>query len=199
VFRAARDLGAAVAGFEADVTDPSQVDAYIRQVLDRFGGLDIALLNAGVEACTCRSAYSPETFAMAVNAGAVWLGLRAAVADEEARRRIGRHYLIDPGRRRSPTRPPTPPHAVIGMMKTPRSSSQRTVSNNCVIPGMTDRPWTGPRRSARRTDAGAVGDHLDASLCAAEIAHLMLLRRRKQPHQVDFARRGNCVVDFAPD
>ena len=33
----------------ADVTDPAANDAYVQATVDRFGGVDIALLNAGIE------------------------------------------------------------------------------------------------------------------------------------------------------
>ena len=36
VVAAAREIGGSIAGLEADVTDPAQVDGYMRQVLDRF-------------------------------------------------------------------------------------------------------------------------------------------------------------------
>ena len=91
----AREIGGAVAGYEADVTDPLQVEAYMREAQQRFGGLDIALLNAGIEgAHTPLEEYPPEIFArvMAVNVYAVWLGLRVAVGP--LRRRGGGSIVI---------------------------------------------------------------------------------------------------------
>ena len=143
----ARDIGAAVAGFEADVTDPAQVDGYMRHVLDRFGGLDIALLNAGVEGVYMPlEQYPPETFAqvMAVNVGAVWLGLRAAVVP--MRKRGGGSVVITSSIQGASALPntsayTTSKHAVIGMMKgAALELAKDRIRVNCVIPGMTDTP-----------------------------------------------------------
>src|SRR5688500_18236561 len=79
---AAREIGGAIAAFAADVTDSLQVDAYLHEALHRFGGVDIAPLNAGIEgAHTPLEEYPPEVFArvLAVNVSGVWAGLRAAI------------------------------------------------------------------------------------------------------------------------
>jgi len=44
----AAQIGGAALGFEADVTDQTQVETSYHEAERRFGGLDIALLNAGV-------------------------------------------------------------------------------------------------------------------------------------------------------
>jgi 3alpha(or 20beta)-hydroxysteroid dehydrogenase len=143
----ARDIGGPVAAFEADVTDSSQVDAYMRDVEKRFGGLDIALLNAGIEGLyTPLEEYPPETFAqvMAVNVGAVWLGLRAAVPS--LRRRGGGSVIITSSIQGTSALPytsayTTSKHAVIGMMKgAALELAKHRIRVNCVIPGMTDTP-----------------------------------------------------------
>lgn len=147
VAAAARDIGGAVAGFEADVTESSQVDAYMGEVEKRFGGLDIALLNAGIEGVyRPLEEYPPETFAqvMAVNVGAVWLGLRAAVGP--LRRRGGGSVVITSSIQGAAALPctsayTTSKHAVIGMMKgAALELAKDRIRVNCVIPGMTDTP-----------------------------------------------------------
>jgi NAD(P)-dependent dehydrogenase (short-subunit alcohol dehydrogenase family) len=147
VAHAARDIGAAVAAFEADVTDSSQVEAYMREAEKRFGGLDIALLNAGIEGVyQPLEEYPPETFAqvMAVNVGAVWLGLRAAVGP--LRRRGGGSIVITSSIQGTSALPctsayTTSKHAVIGMMKgAALELGKHHIRVNCVIPGMTDTP-----------------------------------------------------------
>jgi NAD(P)-dependent dehydrogenase (short-subunit alcohol dehydrogenase family) len=144
---AARDIGGAIVGFEADVADSAQVDAYMREVQNRFGGLDIALLNAGIEGLyTPLEEYPPETFAqvMAVNVGAVWLGLRAAVGP--LRRRGGGSVVITSSIQGASALPytsayTTSKHAVIGMMKgAALELAKHHIRINCVIPGMTDTP-----------------------------------------------------------
>jgi NAD(P)-dependent dehydrogenase (short-subunit alcohol dehydrogenase family) len=147
VMATARNLGGAACGFEADVTDAAQVDAYMREVEKRFGGLDIALLNAGIEGLYAPlEEYPPETFAqvMAVNVGAVWLGLRAAVP--ALRRRGGGSVVITSSIQGASALPctsayTTSKHAVIGMMKgAALELAKYRIRVNCVIPGMTDTP-----------------------------------------------------------
>jgi NAD(P)-dependent dehydrogenase (short-subunit alcohol dehydrogenase family) len=143
----ARAIGRACVGFEADVTDPPSVEAYVREAEYRFGGLDIALLNAGIEGLhTPIEEYPPETFAqvLAVNVGAVWLGLRAVVAP--MRRRGGGSVVITSSIQGVSAMPytsayTTSKHAVIGMMKgAALELAKDRIRVNCVVPGMTDTP-----------------------------------------------------------
>jgi NAD(P)-dependent dehydrogenase (short-subunit alcohol dehydrogenase family) len=144
---AAREIGGAIAGFEADVTDAAQVDGYMREIVNRYGGLDIAILNAGIEGAYLPLAeYPPEVFAqvMAVNVGAVWLGLRAAVAP--LMRRGGGSIVITSSIQGASALPytsayTTSKHAVIGMMKgAALELAKDRIRVNCVVPGMTDTP-----------------------------------------------------------
>ena len=144
---AAREIGGAVAAFAADVTDSSQVDAYMREAQDRFGGVDIALLNAGIEGAHAPlEEYPPEIFArvMAVNVGAVWLGLRAAIPP--LRRRSGGSIVITASIQGASAIPytsayTTSKHAVIGMMKgAALELAKDNIRVNCVVAGMTDTP-----------------------------------------------------------
>jgi 3-oxoacyl-[acyl-carrier protein] reductase len=43
----AQETGAQVVGLKADVAVPADVDALVRQTLDRFGQIDILIVNAG--------------------------------------------------------------------------------------------------------------------------------------------------------
>ena len=110
---AAREIGGAVAAFAADVTDSLQVDAYMREALDRFGGVDIALLNAGIEgAHTPLEEYPPEVFAQgherstSAACGSDCEPPSNRCGDEAAVPSSSPHRSRD--HRRSPTRPPTP-------------------------------------------------------------------------------------------
>jgi NAD(P)-dependent dehydrogenase (short-subunit alcohol dehydrogenase family) len=143
----ARDIGNYAAAFAADITDPLQVDAYMQEALDRFGGVDIALLNAGIEGVhRPLEEYPPETFAqvMAVNVGAVWLGLRAAIGP--LRRRGGGSVVITSSIQGSSALPytsayTTSKHAVVGMMKgAALELAKDHIRVNCIVPGMTDTP-----------------------------------------------------------
>src|SRR5262245_34496345 len=147
VDKAAREIGGAVAQFAADVTDPLQVEGYTREAQDRFGGVDIALLNAGIEGVyKPLEEYPPETFArvMAVNVGAVWLGLRAVIGP--MRRRGGGSVVITSSIQGASALPgtsayTTSKHAVVGMMRgAALELAKDHIRVNCIIPGMVDTP-----------------------------------------------------------
>jgi NAD(P)-dependent dehydrogenase (short-subunit alcohol dehydrogenase family) len=78
----AAEIGANVATCQTDVTDEAQVQNLIDQTVSRFGKLDIALLNAGVEGVLAPvTAYPTQEFdkVIAVNVRGVWLGLKHAM------------------------------------------------------------------------------------------------------------------------
>lgn len=85
----ARAIGADRADHAAaDVSDAEATKAFVAQAVERFGGVDIALLNAGIEGRIAPMAeQTDEDFdrVMAVNARGVWLGLKYAMP-EMARR-----------------------------------------------------------------------------------------------------------------
>ena len=63
----------------ADVTDASQTQGYVAAAVEKFGGVDIALLNAGIEGTIEPiTDYPVEMFdkVMAVNVRGVFLGLK---------------------------------------------------------------------------------------------------------------------------
>jgi NAD(P)-dependent dehydrogenase (short-subunit alcohol dehydrogenase family) len=143
----AATIGGAAFGFEADVTDPPQADVYLHEAERRFGGLDIALLNAGITGVNAPlERYPLEVFdeVMAVNVRAVWLGLRAAIAP--MRRRGGGAIVITASIQGASAIPQTSgyttsKHAVIGMMKgAALELAKDKIRVNCVLPGMTDTP-----------------------------------------------------------
>ena len=66
----------------ADVTRPDQTQAYINAAVERWGGIDILLANAGIEGVlSLITDYPIDIFdrVMAVNVRAVWLGVKYAV------------------------------------------------------------------------------------------------------------------------
>ncbi|RUZ77964.1 glucose 1-dehydrogenase [Mesorhizobium sp. M7A.F.Ca.US.006.01.1.1] len=66
--------------FEADVADEAVVKAFVADAARRFGQVDIALLNAGIEGEIGRIEDVPVAMfdhVMAVNVRSVWLGLAA--------------------------------------------------------------------------------------------------------------------------
>ena len=65
----------------ADVTQPDQTQAYINAAVERWGGIDILLANAGIEGVLSPiTDYPIDIFdrVMAVNVRGVWLGIKYA-------------------------------------------------------------------------------------------------------------------------
>jgi NAD(P)-dependent dehydrogenase (short-subunit alcohol dehydrogenase family) len=178
---AAREIGGTVAAFAADVTEALQVDAYMHEVEDRFGALDIALLNAGIQGVYAPlEAYPPETFAqvMAVNVGAVWLGLRAAIGP--LRRRGGGSIVMTSSIQGASALPctsayTTSKHAVIGMMRgAALELAKDSIRVNCILPGMTDTPMMDRIHAA----SGA------PEQMAAAVRATIPMRRYAQPEEI---------------
>lgn len=131
VDRDERSLAAAVAeigsnrvqSFTADVTDVNSTQGYIQAAVEKFGGIDILLANAGVEGKVLPlTDYDVETFdkVIAVNVRGVWLGLKYCFP--EMKKRGGGSIIITSsiaGVRGAAGVSPyvTSKHAVIGMMK----------------------------------------------------------------------------------
>ena len=88
----AADLGNKAAALAADVSDPEQSQAYVKGAVDRFGGIDVFLNNAGIEGATGpRIDVSPiDAFdkVMSVNVRGAWLGIKY-VAPEMIKRGRG--------------------------------------------------------------------------------------------------------------
>jgi NAD(P)-dependent dehydrogenase (short-subunit alcohol dehydrogenase family) len=90
VDREAGDLKAAVSGLDpervgyavADIADAAQTASYVSGAVERFGGLDIMILNAGITGARMPiEDYPIELFdsVLAVNLRGAWLGLRASI------------------------------------------------------------------------------------------------------------------------
>ena len=66
----------------ADVTLPEQTEAYVNAAVDRWGGIDVLLANAGIEGTLSPiPEYPVDVFdrVMAVNVRGVWLGIKYVV------------------------------------------------------------------------------------------------------------------------
>lgn len=112
-----------VATCVADVTLPADNEAMVREAVERFGGVDIFIANAGVEGVVKSIAEtSVEDFdrVMSVNVRGVWLGLKY-VMPEIARRGGGSIVITSSvaGVGGAPNLAPytTSKHAVIGLMR----------------------------------------------------------------------------------
>ncbi len=88
VCEVARRLGDAGNSVTADVTRPDDVERMVRTTVERHGGVDVILLNAGVEGVVQPiSSYPLDAFehVMAVNVRGVFLGLKYGMPALQAR------------------------------------------------------------------------------------------------------------------
>ena len=107
----------------ADVTQPDQTQAYIDAAVNRWGGIDVLLANAGIEgALSPIPEYPIEVFdrVMAVNVRGVWLGIKYVVP--VMRERGGGSIVITSSTAGISGTPEmsaynTSKHAVIGLMR----------------------------------------------------------------------------------
>ena len=108
----------------ADVTDPDQSRAYVRAAVERWGGVDVYLANAGIEGqLSPIPDYPIDVFdrVMAVNVRGVWLGIKYVVP--AMRERGGGSIVITSSTAGIGAGPDmsaytTSKHAVIGLMRT---------------------------------------------------------------------------------
>jgi NAD(P)-dependent dehydrogenase (short-subunit alcohol dehydrogenase family) len=89
----AERLGERAAWFEADVTDMAALEAAVQETVERFGGIDVAVANAGIAFTGTLSSAPVEQVerTLAVNLLGVWRTDRAVLA--ELRRSRG--YLLN--------------------------------------------------------------------------------------------------------
>ena len=108
----------------ADVTQPEQARGYVRAAVERWGGVDILLANAGIEGVVSPiTDYAIDTFdqVLAVNVRGVWLGLKYVIP---AMRERGSGSIVITsstagiGGTAGMSAYVTSKHAVIGMMRT---------------------------------------------------------------------------------
>jgi hypothetical protein len=77
----AESIGATAAWFEADVTDQDALEAAVAGAVERFGGLDAVIANAGIASFGTIAVTDPEAFARTidVNLTGVFRTVRAAL------------------------------------------------------------------------------------------------------------------------
>ena len=80
---AVQSIGEDMASYAvADVTQPEQVESYVNTAIERWGGIDVFLANAGIEGTLSPIPdYPIDIFdqVMAVNVRGVWLGLKYVI------------------------------------------------------------------------------------------------------------------------
>lgn len=129
----------------ADVTQPAQVEQYVHTAVERYGGLDLFLNNAGIEGeVKAIPEYSLETFdkLMAVNVRGAWLGLKYVIPAMQ--KRGGGSIVITSSIAGVGGAPGMSPyvmskHAVVGMMRSAaHECAKLNIRVNTINPGMTE-------------------------------------------------------------
>ena len=130
----------------ADVSRPEDNERMVKAVLDRYGGLDIFLANAGVEGVTATiEDYPLDVFdqVMAINVRGVFLGLKATIP--ALRKRGGGSIIVTSsiggirGRGQGNSAYIASKHAEIGLMRTAAlEGAAHGIRVNAVLPGPTE-------------------------------------------------------------
>ena len=181
----ASDIGANAATCATDVTDEAAVKTLVAETVRRWGKVDAALLNAGIEGKVGPiEDYTAEMFdkVMAVNVRGVWLGLKYVM---QAMAATGGSIVITSstsGIRATPhmSAYTASKHAVIGLMRSAAiEGADRKIRVNTVNPspidtpmiasleamrglGRTQRPADGGRHAARPLRHARGGGQADA-------------------------------------
>ena len=153
--RGGREVAEAVGGdfFAADVSRPEDNEALVGAAVDRFGGVDLVHLNAGVTSgCGVGEDFDPARYsrAMGVNLDGVVFGTHAALPALEAR---GRGAIVATASLAGLTGVPLDPlyaankHAVIGLARSLGPALfERGIRFNAVCPGFSDSTMIDPIR-----------------------------------------------------
>jgi len=178
----ARSIGDERADYAvADVADGEQVKGFVARTVDRFGGVDVALLNAGIEGRVAPLLeQTDEEFdrVIAVNVRGVWLGLKHTMP--EIARRGGGSIVITASTAGIRAVPGIAPyicskHAVIGLMRSgAMEGAASKVRVNTVNPSPIETPMIHRLEDAFNPDHGN----------RQPMAEATPLRRYGQPEEV---------------
>jgi NAD(P)-dependent dehydrogenase (short-subunit alcohol dehydrogenase family) len=191
----ARSIGGdRVAALQADVANPDEVQRYVEQTVERFGGLDVAVFNVGIAGEMKPIAEaSLEIFdrVMAVNVRGTWLGLKHVIPQMKARG--GGSIVLTAStagfRAGAPGRSAyvTSKHAVVGLMRAAAAEcAPLNIRVNSVSPGGVDTPMT-------RSVKDMVGEQKYAELLKSFEATIPL-KRLAVPEEI-----ADTVLFFASD
>jgi NAD(P)-dependent dehydrogenase (short-subunit alcohol dehydrogenase family) len=199
----AAEIGPAAAARVTDVTDEAEVQSLVADTVARFGKLDVALLNAGIEGTVSGiEDYPVEMFdkVMAVNVRGVWLGLKHTMKAMSA---AGGSIVITSstsGIRATVNLSPytASKHAVIGLMRSAAmEGADRKIRVNTVNPSPIDTPMiTSLERqrgfAGRNDQPMAAGTPLGRYGTPEEVARLMLFLASDE---ASFCTGGVYMVD----
>jgi NAD(P)-dependent dehydrogenase (short-subunit alcohol dehydrogenase family) len=156
---ACESLGDDAAYLVCDVTKESQVQALIEFAVEKFDGLDIAVLNAGIFGSLSGVMDYPETMfdkVLDVNLKGVWYGLRSAaramlergggsIVITSSTQGLSGYYNSSPYT--------TTKHAVVGIMRNAAVElAKKNIRVNTVHPGFVDTDMMGLLHSTANPD-----------------------------------------------
>ena len=199
----AKEIGANAATCPTDVTDEAAVQRLVEATVTRWGQVDAALLNAGIEGEVGPiEDYSAEMFdrVIAVNVRGVWLGLKYVM---RAMAKSGGSIVITSstsGIRATPhmSAYTASKHAVVGLMRSAAiEGAERRIRVNTVNPSPIDTPMIASlermRGLAGRNDQPmAAGTPLGRYGTPEEVARLMLFLASDE---ASFCTGGVYMVD----
>ncbi|MEE9147395.1 MAG: SDR family NAD(P)-dependent oxidoreductase [Candidatus Tectomicrobia bacterium] len=187
--QAVQDAGSAQASYVvADTTQPEPVQHAITTAVERYGGVDIFLANAGVEGVVeTIPDYPIDVFdqVMAVNVRGVWLGLKYVIPVMRARG--GGSIVItssSAGIRgtRGMSAYTTSKHAVIGLMRTAAlEGASAGIRVNTVNPAPIE---TRMMRSLEEMRTSHMGDNATVEQTKLTYASRIPLQRYGDPEEV---------------
>lgn len=167
----------------ADVSQPDQMAACVQAAVQRFGGLDIAVLNAGIEGeVRPITDYDIATFdrVMAINVRGVWLGLKYCIP--QIAKRGGGSIVITSsvaGLRGTDNMSAycASKHAVVGLMRTAAGEcAPMNIRVNTVNPAPIE------TRMMRSLETGFLPERPDAA--KASITQRIPMQRYGTPQEV---------------
>ena len=94
--RVAAQCGANAAWFECDVTDTEALERAVEGTVDRFGGIDVVMANAGIAPVGMMRSTDPEAFerTIEINLLGVWRTVRACLPHVIERRGYVLHHRL---------------------------------------------------------------------------------------------------------
>ena len=183
--RSAAELGASVATLEADVTNPDDWARAADLAVQRFGGIDGLVNNAGIEgAIVPLVEYPIEMFdrVMAVNAKGVWLGIKTIaplLAEQGGGAIVNVSSVAGIGGAANLSAYAASKHAVVGLTKTAALElAEQGIRCNAICPSPVD------TRMMRSLEDAMKGDELDSEMVQGLIASTIPLGRYGEPSEV---------------
>lgn len=139
--------GAATLVVEMDVTDEAAVDAGVRMVCDRFGGIDILVSNAGIQIVSPVDQFALADWKamLAIHLDGAFLTTRACLQQMYAQQRGGSIIYIGSAHSKEASKLKAPyvaaKHGLLGLAKVvAKEGAEHGVRANVVCPGFVRTP-----------------------------------------------------------